>query len=306
MIVAQPLVLHANFRRLANSSASRSALSAGRQTLRSPKDLPTMTSASASSLRSARAAIGDISRGRRALRQMRALAIVGRADLHHRARETQPGAGILRRRCNCLPEQLQAAAEIVFLERSFRLAAQLRGRFLHQPGIGLDLRLQPDRGVGQILALKVLLGRWAVCAAAGTAETARHAKATSAAKRPARRRARTSGNSSCPKRGASTHHQVNAESCRGRDREPVRAEILTGTGRVDRPSASGPKFRSQWRLPKEAWKTASTGSKITLSRFGYTDEITDESGSCLARLRPTLFARKFRLECRQRSRSSVG
>ena len=101
--------------------------------------------------------ISDVARGRRALQQQRALLGVGRADLRHAARQTQPAGGIAGLDGDDLPEQLQAGAEVVLLESLVHLAAQLRHGFRHLPGIGLDLALQPDRGIIEIGARERLV-----------------------------------------------------------------------------------------------------------------------------------------------------
>ena len=58
-------------------------------------------------------------------------------------------------------------AEIVALEGRVRLAAQRGGGLRHLPGIGLDLGFQPDRGVGEIVALERLFGGLVWAAAGG-------------------------------------------------------------------------------------------------------------------------------------------
>ena len=55
-------------------------------------------------------------------------------------------------------EDLQAAAEIVALERRVGIAPQRGGGGGHRAGFGLDLRLELDRRIGEVVALKRLLG----------------------------------------------------------------------------------------------------------------------------------------------------
>ncbi len=104
--------------------------------------------------------IGDIARGRRAFEQQRALAIVGGPDLRDAARQPQPARAVLRRHRDDLPEQLQAEAEIVLLERLLHLAAKLGRGLRHLPGIGLDLAFEPDRGLVEVFALERPFAAW--------------------------------------------------------------------------------------------------------------------------------------------------
>ncbi len=99
-----------------------------------------------------RALIGDVACGRGALEQERPLFRIGRPDLRHAACKPEPAGGIVGLDRNDLPEQLQAGAEIVLLERLVHLAAKLGHRLRDLPGIGLDLGLQPDRGIVEVLA----------------------------------------------------------------------------------------------------------------------------------------------------------
>ena len=105
-----------------------------------------------------RALIGDIGGGRRALEQERALAVVAGADLQDGLGQPQPIGAVVGRHRDDLPENLHAGAEVVALEGGIGLATQRRGRFRDLAGIGLDLRLQLDGGVGEIVALKLLVG----------------------------------------------------------------------------------------------------------------------------------------------------
>jgi hypothetical protein len=82
--------------------------------------------------------------------------------LRHCARKAQPVRAVIRRGRHDLPQQHHAGIQIVALERGISLAAQLRQRFGRLPGIGFDLRLKLDRGVGQIGALERFVrgGTW--------------------------------------------------------------------------------------------------------------------------------------------------
>ena len=105
-----------------------------------------------------RALIGDIGGGRRALEQERTLAVIAGAQLQDGLGQPQPIGAVVGRHHDDLPEDLHAGAEVVALEGGIRLAAQHRGRFRDLPGIGLDLRLQLDGGIGEIVAVKLLVG----------------------------------------------------------------------------------------------------------------------------------------------------
>ncbi len=104
------------------------------------------------------ALIGDVGGRRRALEQQGALAIVARTDLQHGFRQSQPVRAVVGRDHHDLPEQLQAAAEVVALEGRVRFPPQRRGGLGDLAGLGLDLRFELDRRVGQIVALEGLVG----------------------------------------------------------------------------------------------------------------------------------------------------
>ena len=101
--------------------------------------------------------VGDIGRGRGALEQELAFVVVGRANLHHRAREAEPRRGVVRRRGDNLAEQSHAGAEIVAGERAVRVAPDLRHRLRGRARVGLDLRLERNRAVREVLVLERLV-----------------------------------------------------------------------------------------------------------------------------------------------------
>ena len=77
-----------------------------------------------------RALIGDVSRGRGAIEQQRALAVVARPDLQHGAGKAEPVRAVVRRGGDELAEHDHAGAEILLLEGGVGVAAQLRRRCL--------------------------------------------------------------------------------------------------------------------------------------------------------------------------------
>ena len=105
-----------------------------------------------------RALIGDIGGGRGAVEQERALAIVARLDLQHRAGQPQPVRGVVRRGGDELAEHHHAVAEIRLAEGGIGVAAQLRRRFGHLTGVAFDLCLKLDCRFVELLALKGLVG----------------------------------------------------------------------------------------------------------------------------------------------------
>ncbi len=104
------------------------------------------------------ALIGDVGGGRGAFAQHRAVAIVGRPDLKDGSREAQPVCGIGGGDRSDLAERLHAGLLVVARQRRVGIAAQRRQRLGHRPGIGLDLGLQADGGVGEIVAVIGLVG----------------------------------------------------------------------------------------------------------------------------------------------------
>ena len=105
------------------------------------------------------AVVGDIGRGRGAIEQQRLFAVVARADLQHRARQTQPICRVGRRHGDKLAKHRHAAAEIVSLEGGIGLAPQGGGRLGDRAGIAFDLRFELDRRVVEIAAPEGLVGR---------------------------------------------------------------------------------------------------------------------------------------------------
>ena len=104
------------------------------------------------------ALIGDIGRRGSALEQELFLVVVGRADLHDRAREAQPRGAVVRRRRDDLAEQRHAGAKVVLGERRVGIAPDLRQRFCRRTGIRLDLRFERDRSIGEVAVLERLFG----------------------------------------------------------------------------------------------------------------------------------------------------
>ena len=104
------------------------------------------------------ALIADIGRGRGALEEVRALALVGGADLQDGAGKPQPVAGLARRDRDDLRQGLHAGAEVAPREGGLGLAAQGRDGLGDLSGFGLDLGFQPDRAVGKVGSLERLVG----------------------------------------------------------------------------------------------------------------------------------------------------
>ena len=94
------------------------------------------------------ALIRDVGRGRGALEEIDALAVVVRTDLQDRAGKPQPVAGLARRDRHDLRQGLHPGAEVALRKRRFRLGAQRRNRLCDLTGFGLDLGFQPDGAVG--------------------------------------------------------------------------------------------------------------------------------------------------------------
>src|SRR5262249_46602042 len=70
----------------------------------------------------------------------------------------QPVCAVARRNHYDLSENLRRAAEIGALERGIGLAAKRSGGFRHLARLGLGLRFQFDRPIGEIVALERPLG----------------------------------------------------------------------------------------------------------------------------------------------------
>ncbi len=104
------------------------------------------------------ALVGDIGGGRGALEQERALAVIAGADLQHGLGETKPVRAVVGRDRHDLSEDLHAAAEVVALEGGVGIAPQRGGRLRHLAGLGLDLRFQLERGVGEIATFERFVG----------------------------------------------------------------------------------------------------------------------------------------------------
>ncbi len=101
--------------------------------------------------------IGDVGRSGSALHQEGLFARAGRADLEDGFGESQPIGAVFRGgRCD-LAEDLQSAAEIIAPEGRIRVGAQGRGRLVDRARLALDLRLQLDRGIGEIVTLEGLV-----------------------------------------------------------------------------------------------------------------------------------------------------
>ncbi len=99
-----------------------------------------------------------IGRGARALEQQRALAVVRRADLQHRAGKPEPVGGVFRGGRDELPEQLKTRPEVIAAKGRFRILAQGRRGLVRLAGVGLDLRLEANGGFGEIVALVGFFG----------------------------------------------------------------------------------------------------------------------------------------------------
>ena len=154
MLVAQALILRARLGNLPQFERKLQSVKRGPPQLAFGQALAEYGQA-VGFLRAAFASlIRNIGSGGCALQQYRALAVIGAADLQDGLRQTQPVPGIVGRYRHCLPEQLQGSAEIGTLESRLGVAPQLRRGPARLPGIAFDLRLQPERGIGQITALE--------------------------------------------------------------------------------------------------------------------------------------------------------
>ena len=105
------------------------------------------------------ALVSDIGGRRCALIEQGPLPVVGGADLENGFRQPQPVTAVLRRDRRGLAEQCQRAAQIATLEGGVRVGLQRRRRLVDDPRFGLDLRLEPHPGVGQIVPPERLVRR---------------------------------------------------------------------------------------------------------------------------------------------------
>ncbi|MBA7478483.1 hypothetical protein ES707_13906 [subsurface metagenome] len=107
--------------------------------------------------RIAGALIGDIGRGRGALKQEGLFGRIHRADLEDGTGEPQPVTAVLGRRHGDLAEEVEAGAEIVALEGSVGVGLQRCRGLGDRPRFLLDLGLQLDGGISEVIALEGLV-----------------------------------------------------------------------------------------------------------------------------------------------------
>ena len=85
-------------------------------------------------------------------------AVVGGADLEHGPGQPQPVAAVLGGYGRRLSQQDQRSAKVAALEGRIGVGLQRRRGLVDDPGLGLDLGLEPDRRVRQIVPLERLVG----------------------------------------------------------------------------------------------------------------------------------------------------
>ncbi|MGY3627226.1 hypothetical protein ACVWWI_004157 [Bradyrhizobium sp. USDA 3686] len=108
--------------------------------------------------RIAGALVGDVGGSRGALQQERLLARALRRYLEDDLCQPQPVACVLRRGRRDLAEHRQAGAIVVAPEGSIGVGAQARAGLGDRPRLALDLRLQLDRGIGEVVPLEGFVG----------------------------------------------------------------------------------------------------------------------------------------------------